>query len=53
MRHLDVDNKYSGGKQEDRYTQNEYYLFGRGFVYALAMSSFFGELRIISCEYIG
>ncbi|SEG26622.1 TonB-dependent receptor [Parabacteroides chinchillae] len=24
-RHLDVDNKYEGGKQDDRYTQNEYY----------------------------
>lgn len=25
MRHLDVDNKYESGFQDDRYTQNEYY----------------------------
>lgn len=26
MRHLDVDNKYESGRQDDRYTQKEYYL---------------------------
>lgn len=25
MRHLDVDNKYEGGQQDDHYTQHEYY----------------------------
>lgn len=25
MRHLDVDNKYEGGRQDDRFTQKEYY----------------------------
>ncbi|WP_102407769.1 TonB-dependent receptor plug domain-containing protein [Parabacteroides bouchesdurhonensis] len=25
MRHLEVDNKYESGRQDDRYTQNEYY----------------------------
>lgn len=33
-RHLDVDNKYESGKQDDRYTQNEYYLSASG-IYSL------------------
>lgn len=35
MRHLDVDNKYESGRQDDRYTQKEYYLSISG-LYSLA-----------------